>query len=144
MKPAPVMRHTIYLEAPARSQDLLTTKWMLRSCGYVIGSTWHDEPTLAANGGPSHWDCARLEELKRCDTLVVVRGDDRDLPPGLAFLVGFAAARNLRVIWLGVPANLPGGLRTVQFVSTLDEFRKQFQHGSDPLETSTSDDPVAA
>jgi hypothetical protein len=144
MKPGLVMRRTVYLEAPARSQDLLTTKWMLRSCGYVIASTWHEESILPASGRQSHWDSARLEEMKTCDTLVVVRGQEKELPLELAFLVGFAAARHLRVIWLGRPINLPGCQTTVHFVPTLEEFRKQLLRESDRRRTRSSDDLRAA
>src|SRR5689334_17891582 len=50
-----LMPRTVYLEAPAKSQHLLTTKWTLRSCGYVIASTWHEESRLASSGPQSHW-----------------------------------------------------------------------------------------
>ena len=87
------MPPTVYLEAPARTQDLLTLKWMLRSLGCVVASTWHDEPMLAATGLRSHWAWPRLDEMKSCDTLVVVRGEEDEIPTELAVIVGFAVAR---------------------------------------------------
>jgi hypothetical protein len=144
MKQGAVMRRTAYLEAADRSQDLLTTKWILRSCGYVIKSTWHEESRLASGGPQSHWSWARLEELKVCDTLVLVRGQEKELPPELASFVGFAAARNLRVIWVGLPIDLLACFKTVQLFATLDEFRKELLRENDPPHTLSSDDVIAA
>jgi hypothetical protein len=135
---------TVYLEAAARSQDLLTTKWILRSCGYLIKSTWHEESGLAPSGPQSHWSWARLEEMKICDTLTVVRGQDKELPLELALFVGFAAARNLRVIWVGLPVDLLGRFTTVRLFATLDEFRKELLGESDPRYKRSSHDLVAA
>jgi hypothetical protein len=138
------MHHTAYLEAAARTQDLLTTKWMLRSCGYVIASTWHEDSIHASSAHRSHWAWQRFEEMKLCDTLVVIRGREKELPLELAFTVGFATARNLKVIWLGSPINLPGCSRTIHFVATLDEFRKELLLENDPRQTHSSDDLLAA
>jgi hypothetical protein len=138
------MSRTVYLEAPARTQDLLSTKWILRSCAYAIASTWHDESILASSGPHSHWAWQRLEEMRSCDTLVVVRGQEKPLPLELAFTVGLAVARNLRVIWVGSPVDLPVSLRTIRFFATLDELRRELLTESDPRQTRSSNDLLAA
>jgi len=119
------MPSTVYLEAPAKTQDLLTLKWLLRSSGCKIVSTWHDEPLLPANGLRSHLTWPRLEELKLCDTLVVVCGDIEEIPLELAIITGFATAHNLRVIWIGLPLEPLDHCRNVHFFPTLEEFREQ-------------------
>jgi hypothetical protein len=140
---AALMPRTVYLEAPAKSQHLLTTKWTLRSCGHVIASTWHEESRLASSGPQSHWAWQRLEGMKSCDALVVIGGPEKELPLELAFTVGFAAAHNLQVIWLGSPIDLPGGFRAIHFVATLDELQKQLLE-NDSRQTCSSGDLVAA
>jgi hypothetical protein len=135
---------TVYLEAASRSQALFTTKWILRSCGYVIRSTWHEESSFASGAQQSHWSRARLEEMKACDTLVVVREQDEQLPPELGVLVGFAAARKLRVIWVGSPVDLLSQVTTVYQFASVDEFRKELVRGNDPENTRPSDDLLAA
>jgi hypothetical protein len=135
---------TVYLEAAARTQDLLTTKWMLRSYGCAIASTWHEESILSSSGHQSHWARQRLEEMKLCDTLVVVRGQEKELPLEVGFTVGFAVARNLKVIWLGSPINLPDCFGTIHFLATLDEFRKQLVLDDDPRPTCPPNDLLAA
>ena len=137
------MPRTVYLEAAARTQDLLTTKWILRSCGYVIASTWHEESIPASSGPRSHWG-QRLEEMKLCDALIVVRGQEKQIPAELAFTLGFAAARNLRVIWVGAPIELPVCFSAIRFFATPDEFRKQLLLESDPRQTCSSNDLLAA
>jgi hypothetical protein len=134
------MPRTVYLEAAARTQDLLTAKWMLRGCGCVIASTWHEESILMSSGPKSHWAWQRLEEMRACDTLVVVRGPEKQLPLELGFTVGFAAARNLRVIWLGPPIDLPVCSRTIHCFATLDEFQKELILESDFRQTGASKD----
>jgi hypothetical protein len=50
-------KHTVYLEAPKRTQDLLNVKWALRSAGYSIGSGWHDAEAGVPNlGSEHHWN----------------------------------------------------------------------------------------
>jgi hypothetical protein len=138
------MLRTVYIEAAARTQDLLTTKWLLRGSGYVIASTWHEESRLASSGPQSHWAWQRLEEMKVCDTLVVVRGPEKQLPFELALTLGFAAARNLRVIWLGSPVDLPDCSRTIHYLATLDEFQKRLLLENDPRQTRSTNDVLAA
>ncbi|HEX4772753.1 MAG TPA: hypothetical protein VH351_18110 [Bryobacteraceae bacterium] len=132
MRPRAPKPCSVYLEAATKSQDFLTTKWVLRSCGHTIKSTWHEDSTLAFSGSQTHWSRARLEEMKSCDTLVVVRERDEQLPPELALFVGFALARNLRVIWVGLPINTLEHFASVRFFDTPDEFRHQLSRESDP------------
>ena len=133
------MPRTVYLEAAARTQDLLTTKWILRSCGHAIASTWHEESILASSGPGSHWAWQRLEEMKLCDTLIVVCGQEKQMPAELAFTLGFAAARNLRVIWVGAPIELPVSFSTIRFFATPAEFRKHLLLESDPPQAYSND-----
>ena len=134
----------VYLEAANRSQDLVTTKWILRGCGYMVKSTWHEESSLGSSGSQGHWSWARLEEMKACDTLVVVREPDTELPPELAVLVGFAAARNLRVIWVGLPVDLLGHFTTLHLFATVDDLRKELLYGDARWHASRSGDLSAA
>lgn len=113
------MHHTVYLEAATKTQDVLTTKWILRSCGYVVASTWHEEPTNTSSG-----ERHRLEEMRSCDTLVVVGNGEQELAPQLAFAIGYAAARDLRIIFLGEPVDLPGCFTRVQFLATPEDLRR--------------------
>jgi hypothetical protein len=138
------MSRTVYLEAAAKTQDVLTAKWMLRGSGHVVASTWHEEPVLASSGPHSHWTRQRLEELKSCDTLVVVHSQEKQLPPELAFTVGFASARNLKVMWLGSPIELPGCFAKIHFLATPDELRKHLQGENDLRLARVSDDLMAA
>jgi hypothetical protein len=117
----------VYLEAAARTQELLTAKWTLRSCGYIIGSTWHDQPLVSASNQESHCSRQRLDEMKSCDALAIVRGPEKDLPIDIAVALGFAAARNLRVICIGEPVDLPVVAHT-QYFCSLDEFRKEHEY----------------
>jgi hypothetical protein len=32
----------VYLETPSQTQELLNIKWIRRSAGFRIGSTWHE------------------------------------------------------------------------------------------------------
>lgn len=58
-------RNTVYLEAPDLSQDLLNIKWALRSVGYAIGSTWHeDKAGTSASRYADHWNARGMEQLR--------------------------------------------------------------------------------
>jgi hypothetical protein len=117
-------RNTVYLEAPERTQDLLTIKWALRSAGYTIGSTWHDgEATLSHLGRGHHWNARALELLQFCDSLIVVAGKSGPAMPELAMMAGFALARGLRVIWVGNAVDLLSDFAAVQHFNDADEFR---------------------
>jgi hypothetical protein len=36
-------RNKVYLEAAGRTQELLNIKWTLKSGGFRIGSSWHED-----------------------------------------------------------------------------------------------------
>ena len=116
----------VYLEAAARTQELLTVKWTLRSFGYTIASTWHEEPLVSASTQQSHSSRQRLDELKSCDLVVIVRGTE-ELPMDVAVTLGFAAARNLQVICIGGSVDLPVVARTRYFPS-IEEFRREHEY----------------
>ena len=116
-------RNIFYLEAPARTQDLLDIKWTLRAAGYAIGSTWHEgEAASSALVFQNHWNASRMEELRICDSLVVICGTRGEIPLLLAVVAGFALARGLQVIWIGSPAQILSDFRTVQHFRTVEEF----------------------
>ncbi len=116
------MLSKVYLEAGSRSQELLTAKWTLRSWGCAISSNWHEQPAQTAR---THWGFQEFEEIKDCEALVVIRGHEKEFPVEVAFVVGWALARNLKVIWLGTPTELPAPFRKVRCVATLDEVRDE-------------------
>lgn len=109
----------------------------------MIVSTWHDEPVLASKGPQSHWSWQRLEEMRTCDTLIVIRGQE-NLPLEVAFAVGLAAARKLKVIWVGAPVDLPVPSMTIRVFATLDDFRKEGLLDSDARWMQSSNDLLAA
>ena len=56
-------KHTVYIEAPKRRQDLLNIKWALFSAGYSIGSSWHDAEAGAQHlGSEHHWNAKSVEQ----------------------------------------------------------------------------------
>ena len=118
------MLPTAFLEAPAVTQDLLTLKWLLRSAGYKLASTWHEASPIASIKSSAHWTRARMEEINSFDTLVVLRHDQEEVPAELALGVGFAVARKVNVIWIGVPIESLGQFGNVDCFSTLEEFKK--------------------
>ena len=118
-------RNIFYLEAPARTQELLEIKWILRAAGYAIGSTWHEgeaASTALVFQNKNHWNASRMEELRICDSLVVICGTRGEIPLQLAVVAGFALARGLHVVWIGSPAQILSDLRTVQHFRTVEEF----------------------
>jgi hypothetical protein len=67
---------TVYLEAPTRTQDLLTLKWLLKSSGCIVASTRHDELMPAINGFPKSLElaaAARDEIVRQCSWSFAVR-----------------------------------------------------------------------
>ena len=44
-----------------------------------------------------------MEEMTLFDTLIILRRDHEEIPAQLGLAVGFAIARRLEVIWIGVP-----------------------------------------
>jgi len=123
-----------FLEAPALTQDLLTLKWLLRSSGYELASTWHETSPIASVKASAHWTRARMEEIRSFDTLVVLRHDQEQVPAELALGVGFAVARKVNVIWIGVPFESLSQFGNVQCFATLEEFKKYlaFEKHSQP------------
>jgi hypothetical protein len=118
--------NTVYLEAPDRTQDLLTIKWTLRAAGYAIMSTWHDggASTSFMSSG-DHWNATGVERLQHCDSLIVICGNDERSRPELAMMAGFAIARGVRVIWIGRAVWGLSDFRAVEQFNTVEDFRKQ-------------------
>src|SRR5271166_3522602 len=117
---------TVYLEAPDRTQDLLSIKWTLRSAGYTIGSTWHDcEERAPSLGSINHWNPQRLEQLQVCDLLVVICGKSDGAVPEVPMMAGFALASGLQVIWIGPAVRGLCDFTAVQQFDTAEDFRKQ-------------------
>ena len=119
-------RNAVYLEAPARTQDLLNVKWALQAAGYTIGSSWHEgEVNTSSLAFQNHWNATGLERLQTCDSLVVICGTIDRAAPELALMAGFALACGLRVIWIGSPIRGLSDFRAVQQFDTAEDFRKQ-------------------
>jgi hypothetical protein len=118
------MPAVVFLDAPCRSQELLTLKWLLRSSGYEIASTWHDAPPASSLTPQPHWNRMRMEEMTPFDTLVVLRRDHEEIPAQLALAAGFATARRLQVIWIGVPLEPLSQFRNVHCFPDLEAFQK--------------------
>jgi hypothetical protein len=58
------------------------------------------------------------------DSLVVLRRDHEEIPAQLALAVGFAAARKLEVIWIGMPFETLSQFRNVHCFPNLEAFQK--------------------
>jgi hypothetical protein len=132
-------RNTVYLEAPDRTQDLLSIKWAFRSAGYAIGSTWHEgQLGKSSEAFKDHWNATAMEQLQFCDSLVVMAGNHNSAMPELAMMAGFAFARGLRVIWIGPAARGLSDFRAIQHFNTAEDFRKQLvpRIASEPLPNS--------
>jgi hypothetical protein len=137
-------QNTVYLEAAARTQDLLSIKWALKSAGYAIASTWHEsETTSQPSGFPDRWNARVLKQLQICNSLIVLCGKTGAVIPELAMMAGFALAQGLRVIWIG---NAVPGLSNFQGVrqfNTAEDFRKQILQQTHPQPLSV-DERLAA
>jgi len=133
----------VYLEAPDRTQELLTIKWTLLSAGFRIGSTWHERKT---NGWPRFRDHAspiNVYQMKSCDALIVIRGSSEEGIPGLAMMAGFALARGLEVIWIGRPIGALADFNAVLHFNTVEEYRAHVLQQKVPQLPWTAE-PVAA
>jgi hypothetical protein len=116
----------VYLEAADLTQDLLTIKWALRSAGHFISSTWHESQAGASPlAFKDHWNARGIEQLKRCDSLVVVSGRSDRAAAELAMIAGFALARGLLVIWIGSLVRGLNEFPSVQQFNTAEDFRNQ-------------------
>jgi len=131
------MHSPVFLEAPSRSQDLVTLKWMLRSAGYRVASTWHDSPPPLFDG---HWKSLPIDEMKPLDTLVVLRQAEEAIPGQLGLLAGFALARGVQVIWIGEPIEPLNQLPNVRCFPSLETFRRQLAFEKEvPVESVTAE-----
>lgn len=114
-----------YLEAPDRTQELLNIKWTLLSAGHDIRSTWHDADAVTS---PlklrDHWNAKSLEQMRFCDSLVVICGNGDRSMPELAMMAGFALARGMQVFWVGAPIKGLCDFRAVRQFSTPKDFEK--------------------
>jgi hypothetical protein len=118
------MPAVVFLEAPSRSQELLSLKWLLRSSGYEIASTWHEASATASTTSQPHCTHTGIEETTPFDTLVVLRRDHEEISAELALAVGFAAACKLEVIWIGVPLEPLRQFPNVNCFPNLGAFQK--------------------
>jgi len=59
-----------------------------------------------------------LEELKKCDALIVLCGEKQKAP----LLAGYALARGMRVIWIGSSVQITCRDRNVSQFNTIEEF----------------------
>jgi hypothetical protein len=118
-----MIRKTVYLEAPARTQDLLAAQRALRAAECVIGSTWHDEvATSRLSESEADWIAERLEELNKCDALIVLCGGKHKTPLQVPLLAGYALARGLQIIWIGSSVRVASDHRNLVQFHTVEEF----------------------
>jgi hypothetical protein len=122
-----MIRKTFYLEAPARTQHLLDAQQALRATECAIGSTWHDETVMSHAADPNgDWIAERLEELNRCDALIVLCGGKTTAPLQVPLLVGYALARGLQVIWIGSSLQIASNHPNLAQFGTVEEFCDTF------------------
>lgn len=65
-----------------------------------------------------------MEEMTPFDTLVVLHRDHEEMPAELGLVVGFAVARRLEVIWIGVPLEPLCQFRNVHCFASVEAFQK--------------------
>jgi hypothetical protein len=137
--------NTVYLEAPSRTQDLLTIKWALRSAGDAIGSTWHEgEASTSFLASNDRWNARHVEQLLTCDSLVVICGNCDPATLELAMMAGIALARGLEVIWIGPVVRGLSEFRAVQQFHTAEDFRRQILKHRHARSMSPTEDRLAA
>jgi hypothetical protein len=118
-----VPRNSVYLEAPELTQDLLNIKWILRSAGYTIASTWHDSQAHRSHWERAlHWMASALKLLASCDSLVVISAKTGPPMPELAVMAAFALDRELQVIWIGNTIDLLHHFSAVEHFDTAEQF----------------------
>jgi hypothetical protein len=117
-----MIRKTFYLEASARTQDLLDVQQALRAAGYAIGSTWHEEVPGLHPSDSEAFLTERFEELNRCDALIVLCGNVVKTPLQVPLLAGHALARGLQMIWIGSSVRVASGHQNVAQFGTVEEF----------------------
>jgi hypothetical protein len=119
-----MLRKAVYLEAPARTRDLLDAQRALQSAEYVIGSSWHDQATTSqALDAGADWIAECREELDQCDALIVLCGEKHTTALQVPLLAGYALARGLQVIWIGSSVRIASSHSSavIQF-ATVEEF----------------------
>jgi len=115
----------LYLDAPTRTQDLLTMKWTLRGKGCMIVSTWHEDHRAGLASFDGHWGLDRLKELEPADVLVVLAGQPSE-NLSLAALAGIAVGRGIKVIWIGQAVEALSG-SVQQFATPADFYRHDLE-----------------
>jgi hypothetical protein len=119
-------RNNVYLEAPGRTQELLNIKWTLKSAGFTIGSTWHENSGItSALPLSEHWDAKDVEQLRACDLLVVICGKDSKAAPRMAMMAGLALARGLQIVWIGPSFEGLDAFRAVRKFNTAEDYEKE-------------------
>jgi len=116
-----MIRKTFYLEASARTQDLLDAQRALRAAKCAIGSTWHDEAPRSHPADSEAWITERFNELNQCDVLIVLCGSKLTTPLQVPLLAGYALARGLQVIWIGSSVRVASGHQNVAQFGTVEE-----------------------
>ena len=116
----------VYLEAPSRTQELLNIKWTLKSAGFTIGSTWHENSGItSALPLSEHWDARGVEQLRACDLLVVICGKDSKAAPRMAMMAGLALARGLKVVWIGPSFAGLNAFTAIRTFNTVNDYEKE-------------------
>jgi hypothetical protein len=118
---------TFYLEASARTQDLLDAQQALQAAGCAIASTWHDEAPNSHPLDSEAWITERFDELKQCDILIVVCGKTLRAPLQIPLLAGHALARGLQVIWIGSSVRVVEADQNVVQFATVQDFRESLE-----------------
>jgi hypothetical protein len=85
-----------------------------------------------------------VEQLQTCEALVVLSGKPEEGARELGFMVGFALACGLRVIWLGPPIPMLSAFRAVELFETAEDFRKHLLHRQHSPALALTDEPLAA
>jgi hypothetical protein len=115
-------RNTVYLEASARTRDLLTAQRALRAAKCFIGSTWHDQAAEGSEIAGVDWITGRYQELDRCDALIILCGEKHKTTLQVPLLAGYALARGLRVVWIGSSVRVASNNVNMTQFETVAEF----------------------
>jgi hypothetical protein len=115
-------RNTVYLEASARTRDLLTAQRALRAAKCFIGSTWHDQAAEGSEIAGVDWITGRYQELDRCDALIILCGEKHKTTLQVPLLLGYALARGLQVVWIGSSVRVASNNVNMAQFETVAEF----------------------
>ena len=118
------MPSVVFLDASARTQDLLNVKWVLRSAGHSISSTWHDERNQQTRSPQRHLSKREFEQLQSSDVLLVVCANMEDVSADVGMMAGFAMARGLKMVWIGPGVDTVSPLQSVRHFDTVDMLRR--------------------